>query len=549
MKKNVRFLRKIGLFAVAMTLIISQSVFALPETDRGSLVADPGNSRGPVVTLDDQCVWDYDGMRFLGTGGISRGSVVWPNGAYSGNYGEMRFIRDCAGEIDTAYAFCYDIDHALESAPYCVDVDSAIITGDSCSAAQLLATAYLLAWSDAQNAFEDDVDQLAYWKLTTDRKTSSPTFGIPFFCIYSPNIVDPAPTYPYINTVYCTNPDRNIAANLKVLDALGKNVMLEDDQLLVANDPAVVGLTESVVTVHACVFRGVRAGAVGNTGLAGIKILATYAIGLGTPQELVLYTDEYGCVSFDISQPISNSSYDDVYIEFCSNAAWPLEGIPCELDDKQDIVFGDPVEICEELRVPGDQWLPVELTAFSAVGATAGVDIFWTTASEINLDYWEIERANNGSDNFMVLTRIEAHNSLTGSHYSYLDRQGVVGRTYDYRLVDVGLDGTRTVHAAIESASYGSLGSGNVTEFELGDAYPNPFNPSTTIQYSVPTEGMVNITVYDINGREVAQIVNSLHEAGRYAIDFNGANLSSGTYFYRMTASEFSMTKRIMLLK
>ncbi|MBU1637046.1 T9SS type A sorting domain-containing protein [bacterium] len=550
MKQNGRFFYRVGYIALLMAFIIGQTVFALPEADRGTFSSNPGDQRGPVVTLDDQCTWDYDGMRFLGTGGISRGTTMWPNGSYGGNYGEMRFVRTCDLLVDTAYAFCFDIDHALENEPYCVDVDSAVITEDSCSAAQLKATAYLLAWGDAQNAFEDDVDQLAIWKLTTNKKLGSPTYGIPYFCINWPNLIDPTPSYPYINTVFSTNSDRNNAANLKVLDALDKNVMLEDDQLLVSNDPAVVGPEYSVVTVQACVYRGARAGEVGNTSLEGIRIIATYKItSSGTPHELELFTDASGCVSFDISQSVSGNAYDSVFVEFCSNACWPMNGIPCDLDDKQDIVFGDPIEICEELPIPGDTWLPVELTAFHAFSSEEGVDLVWTTASEIELDYWEIERCNSGTDDFTVLARLQAHNSLTGSSYTYFDRLGIVGRVYDYRLVDVGMDGTRTVHESVESASYGNIAAGRITEYELDDAYPNPFNPSTTIRYSIPEDGLVNITVYDVSGREVAQIVNTFHEAGRYAVNFNGANLSSGTYFYRMTSSEFSMTKRIMLLK
>jgi hypothetical protein len=226
-----------------------------------------------------------------------------------------------------------------------------------------------------------------------------------------------------------------------------------------------------------------------------------------------------------------------------------MNGIPCQLDDKQDIVFGNPLEICEDLDIPGDSWLPVELTAFHAFTTEEGVDLMWSTASETELDAWEIERCLTGSNNFAVLAHLHAQNSAIGGNYTYYDRLGVNGSTYDYRLVDISMDGTRTVHDAIESASYGSFDAGRVTEYELTDAYPNPFNPSTTIRYSLPENGLVSIIVYDVSGREVATLVNSQHDAGRYSVTFNGANLSSGTYFYRMTAADFSMTKRIMLLK
>jgi hypothetical protein len=549
MKKNLYVFRGMLLLVAILMMTVSQAVFALPQEDSITSSQNPGNFRGPVRTMDDECTWDYDGMKFLGTGGVPRGYVFWPNGSFSGNYGEMRFVRDCDSQIDTTYAFCFDIDHALEDEPYCVELDYSEITDDSCSAIQLRATAYILAWSDAQNAYEDDIDQLALWKLATNYDIDDPNYGIPYFCIDSSNAVDPNPSYPYINTVFCSISSRNNNANLKVLDALDKNVMLNDDIFLISNDPAVVGPTHSVITVQACVFRGTLAGEVGNNSLENIRVLATYSIGGGAPTEMELFTDAAGCVSFDISQPINDNSYEDVEVKFCSNAVWPKDGIPCTLTDKQLLVLGDPVMICDSLDIPGDQWLPVELTAFDAYNSNEGVDLVWTTASEIDIDRWEIERTLTGTGEFTVLARIQASNSLAGSNYTYHDRLGVNGRTYDYRLVDVGMDGTRTTHETVATAAYGSFGSGSVTEYELGEAYPNPFNPSATIRYSIPDAGLVKITVYDVNGREVAQLVNNFHEAGRYAVKFDGSNLSSGTYFYRMTSAEFSITKRMMLLK
>ena len=88
-----------------------------------------------------------------------------------------------------------------------------------------------------------------------------------------------------------------------------------------------------------------------------------------------------------------------------------------------------------------------------------------------------------------------------------------------------------------------------MTAYELADAYPNPFNPTTTIRYAVPDAGLVKITVYDINGREIVELVNGYVTEGYHSVKFEGANLASGTYFYRMTATDFSMTKRFMLLK
>jgi len=88
------------------------------------------------------------------------------------------------------------------------------------------------------------------------------------------------------------------------------------------------------------------------------------------------------------------------------------------------------------------------------------------------------------------------------------------------------------------------------TEYSLSQNYPNPFNPTTKINFSLPEDGKIKLTIYDILGREVKRIVNSeFRSAGRYTVEFNGAGLSSGVYFYRIEAGEFVQTKRMVLLK
>ena len=94
--------------------------------------------------------------------------------------------------------------------------------------------------------------------------------------------------------------------------------------------------------------------------------------------------------------------------------------------------------------------------------------------------------------------------------------------------------------------------------FELSQNYPNPFNPTTTIKYSIPvadanfasiTNNLVILKVYDILGREVATLVNKEQQPGNYEVSFNGANLSSGTYYYKLKCGNFVESKKMILLK
>ena len=85
--------------------------------------------------------------------------------------------------------------------------------------------------------------------------------------------------------------------------------------------------------------------------------------------------------------------------------------------------------------------------------------------------------------------------------------------------------------------------------FALEQNYPNPFNPSTTISYVLPHDGLTSLTVYDALGREAAELVNEFKSTGRHTVSFDASRLSSGVYFYRLSAGKFTATRKLMLVK
>jgi len=84
---------------------------------------------------------------------------------------------------------------------------------------------------------------------------------------------------------------------------------------------------------------------------------------------------------------------------------------------------------------------------------------------------------------------------------------------------------------------------------KLFQNYPNPFNPTTLIKYQLPEEVNVTIKLFNILGQEIRVLLNSQHEAGYYELSFDGSGLSSGTYIYRITAGDFTDSKKLILLK
>jgi photosystem II stability/assembly factor-like uncharacterized protein len=87
------------------------------------------------------------------------------------------------------------------------------------------------------------------------------------------------------------------------------------------------------------------------------------------------------------------------------------------------------------------------------------------------------------------------------------------------------------------------------TGFVLEQNYPNPFNPSTIIEYELPSSSFVNLKVYNSLGEEVATLVNEIKSPGRYKVEFNGKDLSSGIYFYLLNTEKFSQSKKMIMIK
>ncbi len=101
------------------------------------------------------------------------------------------------------------------------------------------------------------------------------------------------------------------------------------------------------------------------------------------------------------------------------------------------------------------------------------------------------------------------------------------------------------------SKGEGLAGRGDLapTEFVLLSAYPNPFNPSTAISYQLSALSFVNLAVYDVSGRQVAELINGWRDVGVHEVTFDASNLASGIYFYRIEAGDFTAVRKMVLMK
>jgi predicted acyl esterase len=105
------------------------------------------------------------------------------------------------------------------------------------------------------------------------------------------------------------------------------------------------------------------------------------------------------------------------------------------------------------------------------------------------------------------------------------------------------------VSAAIPPFANLTDGNGSPYAFSLYQNYPNPFNPKTNVKFQIPNDAFVKLTIFDVLGRELEVLVNRQLKAGNHTAEWDGSNFSSGVYFYRLTAGNYSDTRKMVLVK
>jgi len=156
-----------------------------------------------------------------------------------------------------------------------------------------------------------------------------------------------------------------------------------------------------------------------------------------------------------------------------------------------------------------------------------------------------------------ICPMIAATNTSQAQTYTYLDKELVEDGTYYYWLQNVDMDGTTGFHgpASVVFSITGDTGTPSIPKVtKLEDAYPNPFNPNTTIRYQLESPGRVEIDIYNTKGQIVCSFSQNHDAAGYYNIlwdgcDSSGRALASGVYLYKMTSGKYSGTKKLVLQK
>ena len=195
-----------------------------------------------------------------------------------------------------------------------------------------------------------------------------------------------------------------------------------------------------------------------------------------------------------------------------------------------------------------DNIAPGAPTGLMASVSETGIYLSWNLSTAEDFQYFNLERSN--TEDFSDYQVIETADTF------YLDTDYEIDVTVYYRLQAFDDGGNASDYSDVVDmiVLWTDLGMAIPEEFAIHQNYPNPFNPVTTLRYDLPENSRVNITIYDMMGREVKILINQTQDPGYKSIIWNATNdygkpVSAGIYLYQIQAGEYISTKKMVLLK
>ncbi|HSD63531.1 MAG TPA: T9SS type A sorting domain-containing protein [Ignavibacteriaceae bacterium] len=254
------------------------------------------------------------------------------------------------------------------------------------------------------------------------------------------------------------------------------------------------------------------------------------------------YNDAVSLFVFNDSDPFPNVEPSPTLGPLTNTSITQFDIIPGSINLRQ--YNASENVIVDGIRI-GTSWsevVPVELSSFTAFVSSNNVILNWKTSTETNNKGFEIQRKTVNSDWTNIAFENGQGTSTQSKVYSYTDKNLESGN-YSYRLKQVDFNGTY---------EYSNVIAAEVTapaKFELAQNFPNPFNPATKINFSIPSDGSVKLTVYNLLGQKISTLVNGFMKVGSHTVNFSGQNLNSGLYFYKLESNGSSIVKKMILLK
>jgi len=186
--------------------------------------------------------------------------------------------------------------------------------------------------------------------------------------------------------------------------------------------------------------------------------------------------------------------------------------------------------------------LEVAVTAFSCGIRDYSVVLRWNLSADSEINGIHVMRGEEGEQMLRITDEL-----LSASAISYTDKTALPGRTYIYQLEVMQPEGNMTQSFTVRAA----LPTKPLTLYQN---YPNPFNPATRISFYLPENASVRLAIYDVEGRMVKEVLSENYREGKHTAVWNGTdsegeNVSSGVYFYILSAGKSRLTRKLVLMR
>ncbi|RKY55220.1 MAG: hypothetical protein DRP93_03750 [Candidatus Neomarinimicrobiota bacterium] len=230
-----------------------------------------------------------------------------------------------------------------------------------------------------------------------------------------------------------------------------------------------------------------------------------------------------------------------------------------DISEAIEVIYEEPV-IEDPIIEPGEDPIPdpiftgqVELASFTANLKKSIVTLKWLTSSENNIAEYIVQRSENGVD-YKEIAHVEAtERTKKLNRYKATDKNTISGIKYSYRLDAVDTNGNIKTLSTTGIATNQSRKKVNYflenDDFALGASYPNPFNPSFTVPFTISRAQEIDIKLYDMSGKIVANVASGYYTAGSYKINVDCNHLGSGVYLLRTIVNGKQSTQKMLLVK
>lgn len=261
--------------------------------------------------------------------------------------------------------------------------------------------------------------------------------------------------------------------------------------------------------------------------------------------------------SGDITIRINRDEQDIWFRHGYTNNPTPPTNLPNDPNGwEQDPVNGETRRYWEVLGITHCPLTPGTPTGFTLSGGTGAHPVLsWNQNTEEMLDGYKLYREEN-NNGFNLLAVLDKNTT------SYIDEEVIIGSSkFDplvcYELTAFGKADNESDPTSSECTKLGGMSksvkskvsNNEVLHNQLLDAFPNPFNPATTISYSIAESGNVELVIYNLLGQIKQILVDEYQDKGKYLVQFDGSNLPSGTYIYSLRINNHNFSKRLSLIK